>query len=345
MNWLTKNWFILGILLAIVFGFLFSEAGIAMNRNSVMSTVIVVILFVIMGLTLPSETIISGLKDYKLHLFIQTFIFIIIPLFFYISSLPFRNLMGGRVVIGIYALAVLPTTISSCIVFTQLSKGNTVGTMFNASLANAAGVLISPLLLSFFLRTSGQGLPADEIAKILLNLLLKMLLPIIAGQILRRVIKEFAVKNKKRFGIVSNVLILLIIFLSFAKTAANPAFIDNLKVMVLPFIYLAGAHIFLLLLIFFLGRLFKFSRKNIVSALYAAPQKTLAMGVPLLSTYFAANQALLGIALLPLIFYHPWQLLVAGFMKPYLSRWAAEDEESASSGSGGDPGRKSGGTE
>jgi predicted Na+-dependent transporter len=39
------------------------------------------------------------------------------------------------------------------------------------------------------------------------------------------------------------------------------------------------------------------------------------MGAPLLSVYFASAPQLLGFALLPLIFYHMWQLMVAGFMK------------------------------
>ena len=54
---------------------------------------------------------------------------------------------------------------------------------------------------------------------------------------------------------------------------------------------------------------------GIVTVLYAAPQKTLAMGAPLLTTYFAGDPETLGLALIPLLFYHPWQLLVAGMLK------------------------------
>ena len=45
------------------------------------------------------------------------------------------------------------------------------------------------------------------------------------------------------------------------------------------------------------------------------PQKTLAVGIPLLSTYFAHDPELLAVAILPLLFYHPWQLMIAGFIK------------------------------
>ena len=39
------------------------------------------------------------------------------------------------------------------------------------------------------------------------------------------------------------------------------------------------------------------------------------MGVPLLSTYFAGREDLLGLAIIPLLFYHPFQILVAGIVK------------------------------
>ena len=55
------------------------------------------------------------------------------------------------------------------------------------------------------------------------------------------------------------------------------------------------------------------------TAVFVAPQKTLAMGVPLLSTYFAAQPEVLGIAMIPLLFYHPWQLLTAGVAKGFLT--------------------------
>ena len=55
-------------------------------------------------------------------------------------------------------------------------------------------------------------------------------------------------------------------------------------------------------------------REDRVALLYVAPQKTLALGVPLLSIYFA-DQDLLGVVLLPLVFYHPFQILVAGLLR------------------------------
>ena len=71
-------------------------------------------------------------------------------------------------------MSTLPTSVSSsCTVFTSTAGGNVPGTMFNAALANISGVFISPLLISLLLSTSGQGLPADEVIRILINLFIK----------------------------------------------------------------------------------------------------------------------------------------------------------------------------
>jgi sodium/bile acid cotransporter 7 len=312
---LKRNWFLLGILAALLLGFLLPGLELVLNRGGIARTLLIVALFLISGFTLPSEAITRGLKDYRLHLYVQTFIFLFIPGFFLLTTLPFRSAWDHQLRVGIFAVAVLPTTISSCIVFTQISGGNVMGTMFNAALANILGVIVSPLLLSLLMRGGGDPLPAAEVLKILRNLSLQMLIPIACGQILRRFFQEVATKQKKRLSVACNVFILFILFFAFSKTARNPQFIDNLIAMLGPFGYLAAAHILLLLIAYTGARLFHFSRENTISVLYTAPQKTLAVGVPLISAYFAATPEILGAALLPLVFYHAWQLLVAGFVK------------------------------
>ena len=314
VSFLKKNWFVLGIFLALVLGFIIPEVGIILNTGSHFSTGLIVALFLISGLKLPSESIRTGMKDIRVHLYIQLFIFVVNPLFFYLTSIPFRNVLDGRLVIGIYALSCLPTTISSCIIFTQIAGGNVVATMFNAALANIAGIIISPLILSLMMQSTGTPLPVSELLAILQSLALKMLLPIIAGQLLRKFLVNLVSRYKKQLGITSNVFILMILFFAFSKTAKNPEFLNNLDTMVVPFIYLALAFLVLLAAAYYGARGLRLSPENTISVLFAAPQKTLAMGVPLLSTYFANDPDTLAFALLPLIFYHPWQLFISGFL-------------------------------
>jgi predicted Na+-dependent transporter len=53
---------------------------------------------------------------------------------------------------------------------------------------------------------------------------------------------------------------------------------------------------------------------NVISVVFATPQKILSQGLPLIATYFAHTPEVLGIVMLPLLFYHPCELLAAGLL-------------------------------
>lgn len=324
MPWLQRNWFLIGIVLVIVVGVLLPAPIVTLAADGLSTTIIVVILFLITGLKLPTEKIRAGLAAGRLHFFIQLFIFVITPLYFLTAALLFRHVLDGRLLIGIYALAVLPTTVSSCIVFTQSSGGNSVAAIFNAALANAAGIFISPLLLSLMLRGSGSAMPASRLLSTLLNLGTNMLLPIVIGQVVRVWIREWVTAHRQRLSDVSNVLILLIVLFAMARSASNPGFIAYARELPWPFVYLAASHLLLVGIVILAGKLLRLPAADQITALFVAPQKTLALGAPLLSVYFA-GQELLGVALLPLVLYHPWQLVVAAGLKStrYLKRLSA----------------------
>jgi sodium/bile acid cotransporter 7 len=315
LGFLSKNWFPLGIVVAVTCGFVFPELGRSLNPQSVTTTAIVILVFLFSGFTLPSETILAGLANWRLHVFIQIFVFVVPPLLVLATSWMLRGLVPPGLLVGIVALACLPTTISSCVVFTQVSGGNVVATLFNASLNNAMGVFVSPLLLSWFLGQSGLGLPAGELGKVLSKLAVQMLVPLVIGQVLRQFAREFAKRHAKKFSSANNTMILLIVFFSVSRSAGHPAFSAGIASLTLPAIYLAIVHLALVTLAWQGGRFLRLEVPDRISVLYAAPQKTLAMGAPLLGIYFASKPELLGIAILPLLFYHPFQLIVAGVIR------------------------------
>jgi sodium/bile acid cotransporter 7 len=317
---LKRNWFLLGIAAVVALALLAPRLGVMLNPAKVLSTAAVVAIFVLSGLSLPSEEMRAGLRKLRVHAFLQLFIFVAVPVYFVATSGWLREAMGGRLIVGVYALAVFPTTISSCIVLTQMAGGSVATTIFNAVLANMLGVFVSPLLLTLLLSRTGQGLPAGEIAWIFLRLALKVLLPFAAGQLLRLRLHAFAGRHRKRFSTISGCLVLLVIFLAFCRAAGSGVLRGHAAGLAGPFAYLAGSNVLLMLAAFGAARLLHFDRGDVTSVVFTAPQKTLAMGVPLLTTYFASQPELLGIAMIPSLFYHPWQLLTAGVAKGLLAR-------------------------
>jgi len=78
-------------------------------------------------------------------------------------------------------------------------------------------------------------------------------------------------------------------------------------------------HICFLLLSFGVGAIpfLHFSRRERITALFCSPQKSLAIGLPLINIFYAGNPAS-GLVSLPLLTYHPMQLLVASTIVPYV---------------------------
>lgn len=320
LGMIRKNWFLIAILFVVLIGILYPSLGILLNPNKAVQKVILFILFVNIGMTLATETVIKNITNIKLHLFMQFYIYIFTPLFFFILFSFFKSIVSLDTLAGIYALASLPTTVSTCIVFTQLSKGNVTATIFNAVLANILGIFITPLLLSFLLKDTGRMIPAEELLKFFKDLALTILLPILCGQILRLGLKGIINKNKNLLGIISNIFLLTIVFFTISFAAKDPNFLITVRNSSYVFILLAISHLLLILIVYYTSRWLKFAKEDRISILYTTTQKTLAFGVPILTAYFVNNPGTLGMAILVLLFYHPWQLVVASILRHYVER-------------------------
>lgn len=314
-SWLGRNWFVLSLPVVVAGGL--SAPGLAgtLNPSGVTADVIVWLLFLGTGLTLPSEAIASGLRKVKLHLLTQTFIFLIYPLTMVGLVAVIGDVLSPGLRVGFLSLSVLPTTISSCIVFTHGSGGNSVGTAFNAAVANASGALVSPLLLTLLLRGSSLSIGDIRPWHVIGELALLMVLPLVIGQVIHRLSAKLVKHATKPIKVASNLAILFLVLVSVAKSASTPGFLEQAGDSLAPLAFLATYHLGVVGLAFLIARLARLDRADRIAFLYAAPQKTLAMGTPLIAVYFADAPELLGAALLPLVVYHPWQLVVAGVLK------------------------------
>jgi predicted Na+-dependent transporter len=147
-----------------------------------------------------------------------------------------------------------------------------------------------------------------------------MLCPVVAGQIVRVCAKRFISSHRSARSIVANCCILAIVFLALYRAASDPDFTSSVARMAWPFVFLAASNVALVAIAWAGAKLLRLPRASVVTVVFTAPQKTLALGVPLLSTYFSSDPEVLAVAILPLLFYHPWQLFVAGIVRGLLAR-------------------------
>lgn len=268
----------------------------------------VAVIFLLQGLALPPAALRQGAMRWRLHLATQLFIFAAFPA----AVLLLDMLVGARLPAdmrtGFIFLALLPTTISTCVVLTAAAGGNVSGALFNAAFSNIAGVVITPLLAALVLDVRGE---TAGVLPMISQVGALLLAPLALGQLLRPLVRRVWEPDRQRLGNVSNSIILFIIFCAFADSVHGGAFAGDAALQALGI--LAGTILLFALATLAaaaLGRQLRLDSGDRLALLFCAPHKTLAAGVPMAQVLFASDPAL-GVILLPLIIYHVVQL-VAG---------------------------------
>ncbi len=280
--------------------------------NGILRTLAIVVIFFMSGLDLPVRKAIAGVANWRLHLFIQITSFIIFPAIYWFAIRPFGDAMPHALLTGFCIFAVLPTTITSCVVFTRLANGNFGGAMFNAVLGNIVGLVVSPALFILLTGTAENGIDLDA-GRVFVKLARIVLLPLVVGQIVRAVAGDKLGKITPAMPAVNRCCILVIVYLSFGNLFA-PGVLDRATgAVVLPLVLLVPGHLAGLWLVWTLSRLFRFDHGDRVAILFTAPQKTLALGFPMIIAILSDRPDMIGLASLPIIVYHVTQLLAAGF--------------------------------
>lgn len=276
----------------------------------------IALLFFLHGAKLSREAILDGARAWKLHLTVACLTFVIFPLL----GLGIRAIPGlePSLATGVLFLTLLPSTVQSSIAFTAIAGGNVAAAVCSASFSNLAGIFVTPVLTALFITGEAQGFSTDPIVSISLQLLL----PFVAGHLLRPWIGGFVQRHKKLLGYTDRGSILLVVYTAFGAavleglwqkvTLGELALIAVLSLALLAAIMVIGN---------LMGRLLGFSHEDRIVILFCGSKKSLATGVPLAGVLFPAAQV--GAIILPLMFFHQIQLMVCAVLA---RRLAAQSE-------------------
>jgi solute carrier family 10 (sodium/bile acid cotransporter), member 7 len=314
---LRRQWFLLG--LAAVLGAAIAAPEIGRSGGPLVPELwqggLVAAIFLLSGLDLRTSELRRALPQFRLHLFVQGVSLVVCPLLFYgaarglaVASLPER-LLEGFVVLGC-----LPTTVTSGVAFTRASGGDEAGALFNATLGNLLGIVVSPLTI--LLATGRHGsVPASAVV---VPLAWQVLVPVAIGQSWqwlkprRSGEGQLAAGGRPWFGRASMVLLLALVYLVFCNSLAR-GFDVGAHHVAAAVVIASALHGALFAIAFRLSMLdiWRFSPSQQTAAVIGSTQKTAALGLPLLAILYR-DEPSIGIVALPLLVYHPLQLLVAG---------------------------------
>jgi sodium/bile acid cotransporter 7 len=278
------------------------------------------LVFFLHGARLSREAVIGGLTHWRLHLLVLSSTFVLFPLLCLAATMLPAAVTPPALSAGLIFLGCLPSTIQSSIAFTVIARGDVPAAVAAASASNLIGIFLTPVLVGLLLHAQGVAISADQAWAILLQLLA----PFVAGQLLRRWIGAWSARNSGWLSKIDRGSILLVVYTAFSGAVAAGVWsrvgaADLLRLVAICVAILALA----LTATTLAARALGFAREDEITIVFCGSKKSLASGAPMAGVLFAPAAA--GVAMLPLMIFHQLQLMACAVIA---QRYAARSDPS-----------------
>ena len=311
-----------------LFGLLIIFAGTILDTTETVSGIgrwfksnhgpntVIVSIFLFSGLLLNTRQLKAGIEDFKSILIALAVIYIAAPA---IAVLFGMAPLSTAVKIGIFLVAVMPTTLSSGVVMTAAAGGNMAQALMITVIANGLSVFVIPVALSSLLILIGDttAIAIDKSA-IMVKIVLFVIVPLFIGIIVKLfdMVDAFARRCSSKLQLMNQCLVLLIVWMALSE--ARHAILDDKE---MTGIIVASVFIFHGLVLTVAGlfiKLFKLGHGRRESILFMGGQKTLPLSVILQVSLFSQ----FGIALVVCVMHHIVHLIMDSYLVGRLKRRA-----------------------
>lgn len=293
-----------------------------------LGTAAVAMLFLLHGAALSPRTILDGLKQWKLHLFILATTFVVFPIIVLPLQLLPDLVLPADLALGFIYLGVLPSAVSSSIAYTAMAKGNVPAAVCNSAGSNVFGLLLTPLLMSMLIGPAASG--TMDLGQTLRDVCLQLLLPFGLGQLAHSLIGPVLQRNGRWLSNYDQWVIVLIIYSAFSQSVTAGLW----QVLPISGLLLTGG-LCLLILLVVIGfttrgaRYLGLSRADEIAAVFCGSKKSLASGLPLAQVLFAGAPGF-GMIVLPIMLYNQIQIMVGAVLaRRYADRIASSPLDQA----------------
>ncbi|WP_326719633.1 bile acid:sodium symporter [Streptomyces sp. NBC_00243] len=313
-SWMPIDPYILLLLGTVGLAALLPARGTGADVASGASTAAIAFLFFLYGARLSTREAMDGLRHWRLHTTVLACTFLVFPLLGLASRGLVPVFLTDPLYQGLLFLTLVPSTIQSSIAFTSMARGNVPAAICAGSFSSLAGIVVTPLLAASLLGGSGGGFSADSLVEIVLQLLV----PFVAGQLLRRWIGTFIARHKKILGYVDRGSILLVVYTAFSEGMVQGIWHQVSAVRLAGLLVVEAVLLAVMLAVTWYGaKALGFNREDRITIQFAGSKKSLASGLPMASVLFGAHASL---AVLPLMLFHQMQLMVCAVIAKRRSR-------------------------
>ncbi len=205
----------------------------------------------------------------------------------------------------------------------MIARGNVAAAVAAASASNLLGIVLTPILVGLLLHAKGAISAGSAWA-----IVLQLLAPFVAGQLLRRWIGGWVTRHARLVQVVDRGSILLVVYTAFSSAVVEGVWsqigaLDLVRLLILCAILLAAV----LGATFFAARALSLSKPDEIAIVFCGSKKSLASGVPMAGVLFPAATA--GLALLPLMLFHQIQLMACAVIAQHYAKRADLDAVSS----------------
>ena len=281
----------------------------------------VALIFFLQGLSLPTRLLVAGCRPRRIHVFVLSWNYLWFPLATGLLLYPMSDLLTPDLCVGFGLLAFLPTTIASAIVFTSITAGDTAIAIVSTIVSNLLAVLIVPIIAVAYLASETEL--EIELSTILVHLTRLLIVPLLIGQVLRCLVNWPLSHLSGATKMVNHAIVLFIVHAAFAESVSS-GFLKQLSLGVLSAVLLGAVALLLATsgLVWISTAWLRIEHSHRIAAFFCASQKSLASGLPLASSILLASPEAVDPAavLIPLLCFHPLQLVFAGLISPQFLR-------------------------
>ena len=289
--------FVLALAATVTIATLLPCRGIGATLMGTLAMFAIGALFFLQGARLSRDAIIAGMTNWRLHVVIGAATFALFPMLGTVLTALFPQVLTPTLVLGVLFLCALPSTVQSSIALTSIAQGNVAGAVCAATASSLAGLVLTPLLFGFMSHLYGGAIDVSGMWKILCQLLA----PFVAGHLLRPWIGAWAARNRSVLALTDRGSILLVVY-----TAFSAAVVNGVWHQLSPPTLVALGH------------------ADQVAVIFCGSQKSLVAGIPIASVLFSGST--LGVVVLPIMLYHPIQLVVCAWLARRCARRAGTAE-------------------
>lgn len=315
---IKPDFFLIGMGIAIFLAWLMpapgAEGGIL--HPELLTKIGIALVFFLHGILLSFTALKDGIFRWKYHVIIQSVTFLLFPLLGFAFISLAGDAVPGDLKLGFFYLCALPSTVSSSVAMTAAARGNVAVAVFNATISSLIGIFLTPFWMSLLMHSTAQHL---DLSNVIIDLLQWMVLPLVIGQLLRPIFGAFAQQHKRFINKVDRGTILLLVYTSFCDSFLHQVWTQH-SISTMLSIGLATIVLFFLVisLLIILCKRFHIAPEFRVAIVFCGTKKSLATGVPMARLMFGSDPSL-SLILLPIMLYHPLQLLLCA---PLASYWA-----------------------